>query len=214
MSCPSHLLTCNRSLKVYGASSERSQLEPLLIWATPRQRGFPPTRADGSRIIPGAPTPLQTYNYDDPDTSRAEISSLSLAARASIGQISKASAASIEALRKVEELRGMLNALEKVDDDSRRSSLLDTLCSKDDILNLPVHANPPGIATGDLVTDLMKHQVRIHGYLISAIVNPIILQSQGLQWCLGREYPKLPKTEADEPVQFWQFRKIRDKVGF
>jgi SWI/SNF-related matrix-associated actin-dependent regulator of chromatin subfamily A3 len=65
-----------------------------------------------------------------------------------------------EALRKAQELQQMLNTLEKVNDEGRRSSLLDTLCSKDDILNLPLHPNPPGIASGDLQVDLLKHQVR------------------------------------------------------
>lgn len=64
-----------------------------------------------------------------------------------------------ESLQKAAELRQMLNALEKVDDDGRRSSLLDTLCSTDDILNLPLHPNPPGTKIGDLKVDLLKHQV-------------------------------------------------------
>ena len=53
----------------------------------------------------------------------------------------------------------MLSNLEKVDDEGRRASLLDALCSVDDVLNLPVHPNPPGVASGDLVVDLLKHQV-------------------------------------------------------
>jgi SWI/SNF-related matrix-associated actin-dependent regulator of chromatin subfamily A3 len=77
-----------------------------------------------------------------------------------------ASAQSSEALRKQQEefaraaeLRQMLANLEKVDDDGRRSSLLDTLCSTEDILNLPEHPSPPGIASGELRVDLLKHQV-------------------------------------------------------
>jgi SWI/SNF-related matrix-associated actin-dependent regulator of chromatin subfamily A3 len=64
-----------------------------------------------------------------------------------------------EALLKAAELKQMLNNLEKVDDDGRRTSLLDTLCSKEDILNLPLHPNPPGIKNGELSVDLLKHQV-------------------------------------------------------
>lgn len=64
-----------------------------------------------------------------------------------------------EALAKAAELRQMLNNLEKIDDESRRSSLLDTLCSVDDVLGLPVHPHPPGIATGELRVNLLKHQV-------------------------------------------------------
>ena len=56
-------------------------------------------------------------------------------------------------------MRSMLNTLEKVDDEGRRSSLLDELCSTDDVLKLPEHPNPPGLATGDLKVNLLKHQV-------------------------------------------------------
>lgn len=64
-----------------------------------------------------------------------------------------------EALAKAQELRQILNTLEKVDDEGRRASLLDTLCSTDDVLTLPVHPNPPGIQSGDLKVNLLKHQV-------------------------------------------------------
>lgn len=64
-----------------------------------------------------------------------------------------------EALQRAAELRQMLNTLEKVDDEGRRSSLLDALCSTDDVLNLPLHPDPPGTKTGDLTVDLLKHQV-------------------------------------------------------
>lgn len=64
-----------------------------------------------------------------------------------------------ESLAKAVELRSMLNNLEKVDDEGRRGSLLDTLCSADDILNLPLHPDPPGTKNGQLTVDLLKHQV-------------------------------------------------------
>lgn len=64
-----------------------------------------------------------------------------------------------EAFMRAAELKQMLNGLERVDDEDRRASLLDTLCPTVDILNLPVHPNPPGIASGELVVDLLKHQV-------------------------------------------------------
>ena len=57
------------------------------------------------------------------------------------------------------ELRQMLANLERVDDEGRRGSLLDTLCSTEDILELPEHPSPPGIASGELRVDLLKHQV-------------------------------------------------------
>ncbi|KAJ3534925.1 hypothetical protein NMY22_g6710 [Coprinellus aureogranulatus] len=94
-----------------------------------------------------------------------------------------------EALAKAAELQEMLNTLEKVNDEGRRESLLDTICTKDDILNLPVHADPPGTAKGNLKVDLLKHQL------------------QALQWCIDKENPVLPTKESDAPVQFWQFKK-------
>jgi SWI/SNF-related matrix-associated actin-dependent regulator of chromatin subfamily A3 len=76
------------------------------------------------------------------------------------------SAPSAEALRKQQEefvrnaeLRQILANLEQVNDEGRRTSLLDTLCSTEDVLNLPEHPNPPGIASGELRVDLLKHQV-------------------------------------------------------
>jgi SWI/SNF-related matrix-associated actin-dependent regulator of chromatin subfamily A3 len=69
-----------------------------------------------------------------------------------------------EEFARAAELRQTLANLEKVDDEGRRSSLLDTLCSTEDVLNLPEHPNPPGIASGELRVDLLKHQVC--GYLL------------------------------------------------
>lgn len=77
-----------------------------------------------------------------------------------------------EALQKAAELKQMLLTLEKVDDEGRRSTLLDSLLETDDILKLPLHPNPPGIKNGDLVVDLLKHQV---GYTASIIqLSPLI----------------------------------------
>lgn len=67
--------------------------------------------------------------------------------------------AQMEALANAEELRNILSNLEKVDDGARRDSLMDKLCPTEDILNLPDHPDPPGIDSGDLVVDLLKHQV-------------------------------------------------------
>lgn len=64
-----------------------------------------------------------------------------------------------EEFARAAELRQTLANLEKVDDEGRRSSLLDTLCSTEDVLGLPEHPNPPGIASGELRVDLLKHQV-------------------------------------------------------
>ncbi len=61
------------------------------------------------------------------------------------------------------ELKQMLNNLEKVDDEGRRSSLLDSVCLTEDVLNLPLHPSPPSIQSGELVVDLLKHQVSAFG---------------------------------------------------
>lgn len=88
-----------------------------------------------------------------------------------------------EAYMKAEELKRVVNAFATVDDDTRRSGLLDTLCVTDDILDLPVHENPPSLETGELNTKLMKHQL------------------QALKWMLAQEDPKLPQSPNDPAVQ-------------
>lgn len=41
----------------------------------------------------------------------------------------------------------------------------------------------------------------------------IVRQIQGLQWCIDKEYPRLPTKESDKPIQFWQLKKAGNKVG-
>ena len=65
-----------------------------------------------------------------------------------------------EAFDRAAELNQMLSNLERVDDEGRRSSLLDTLCSTEDVLNLPEHPSPPSIRSGELRVDLLRHQAR------------------------------------------------------
>jgi SWI/SNF-related matrix-associated actin-dependent regulator of chromatin subfamily A3 len=156
-----------RTLKVYGASDKRSQLEPLLIWATPRQRGFPPRSNNGTPYtVPGAPA---DSGRGSSSTSAASAAGASSQHRSGMTAAQKKAAAKQqEALQKAMELKQMLNNLEKVDDEGRRSSLLDTLCSTEDVLNLPLHPDPPGIKNGNLVVDLLKHQVRV--WLYNALI--------------------------------------------
>ena len=40
----------------------------------------------------------------------------------------------------------------------------------------------------------------------------IVRQIQGLQWCIDKEYPRLPTKESDKPIQFWQLKKAGNKV--
>jgi SWI/SNF-related matrix-associated actin-dependent regulator of chromatin subfamily A3 len=155
------LTTIHRTLKIYGPSDKRDQLEPQLIWATPHQRGFAP-RGTGSASRKAGQASSASYASATAAESYASQSSSGQRRGATSAQ-SKAQQETIrkqqEALQKAAELKQMLSSLEKVDDEGRRASLLDTLCSVDDILKLPVHPNPPGVATGDLVVDLLKHQV-------------------------------------------------------
>lgn len=72
-----------------------------------------------------------------------------------------------EALRKAAELSQMLNSLEKVDDEGRRASLLDTLCATEDVLSMPMHSTPPGISSGELTVDLLKHQARVLLFVVA-----------------------------------------------
>ncbi|KAI6026131.1 SNF2 family N-terminal domain-containing protein [Pisolithus microcarpus] len=182
-------------LRIYGASDKRAILEPLLAWATPHQHG-------GSRLTGQVPGALSSPSYTGTVSSAAQtyhspsVSNRRRGTNIAQSQVQdEVTKKQQEALHKAKELAQILGTLEKVDDDSRRTSLLDTLCAADDILNLPAHPNPPGVASGDLVVDLLKHQ------------------SQALQWCIEHEYPTLPTAESDRPVQFWQYRKAGNK-GF
>ena len=144
---------CSRNLRIYGASASRNNLEPQLVWATPGQRGFPKGQPTNELSRRPAISSLTTTQYNPGSSGQRAGAPARSAAQQQV--IKKQQ----EALQKAAELKQMLNTLEKVDDESRRSSLLDTLCSKDDILNLPLHPNPPSIRNGNLKVDLLKHQV-------------------------------------------------------
>lgn len=181
------------AIKIYARSDRRRELEPKLVWATPGQRGFEQLRNSASSSYGGGygggqgypsyaggmPVPVPTYA----SSSSAPITAAQ----------QEALKKQQEALNNAAELKQMLTGLEKVDDESRRSSLLDTLCSVDDVLKLPEHPDPPGIAKGNLLVDLLKHQ------------------KQALQWAVEHECPKLPTSEKDAPVQFWQYKQITGK---
>ena len=147
----------HRMLKIFGASDKRDQLEPSLIWATPRQRGFPPRNNSAAYPVPGV---LADDGGHGPSFASAAVTSTQQRSGMTAAQ-KEAAAKQHDAFRKAAELKQMLNNLEKVDDEGRRTSLLDTLCSTDDVLNLPLHPDPPGIKNGNLQVDLLKHQVRV-----------------------------------------------------
>ena len=140
------------TLNIYGASDKRRELEPLLIWATPGQRGFPSTT---SRAAASTSTSTHIGGIAQAAPSSSQHRPNGSQTPAQIEAVRK----QLEALQKAAELRQMLSNLEKVDDEGRRSTMLDSLCSVDDVLNLPLHPSPPGILSGELTVDLLKHQV-------------------------------------------------------
>ncbi|KAI0688029.1 SNF2 family N-terminal domain-containing protein [Cytidiella melzeri] len=204
------------NIKIYAPFDKRAILEPKLIWATPGQRGFAPLKvapaASASKAHQQVPAPSapahaaysqggqayssfqggQAYSFSQAGPSSSQRAGLPKLTAAQVAAQEEAQRQRQEALAKAEELRQILNNLEKVDNEGRRTSLLDTLCSVDDALDLPEHPSPPG-KDGELQVDLLKHQ------------------KQALQWAIDREYPQLPQNEKDKPVQFWQFRKAGGK---
>ncbi|KIY67158.1 hypothetical protein CYLTODRAFT_490860 [Cylindrobasidium torrendii FP15055 ss-10] len=198
------------TLRFYARADKRQQIEPKLVWATPGQRGFASSRnsqssnstqhstqvVSGPASRGGASSSYAMGGYGGGYGSMTVGPSRVSGSQASAPRHAQQTQAQIkaamqleESMRKAQELKQILNSLEKVDDEGRRSSLLDTVCSTDDVLKLPLHPDPPGTAKGNMYVDLMRHQL------------------QGLQWCIDREYPTLPTQESDSPVQFWQVRK-------
>ncbi|KAJ7446182.1 SNF2 family N-terminal domain-containing protein [Mycena galericulata] len=187
--------TLDITLKMYGPSNKRPELEPKLIWATPGQKGFQSSRPSNSRVA-NRSSGYGAYSAGPSSTpSYAGSSSQPPVGPAQTAAQLEATRKREEAFQKAADLKKMLNSLEHVDDEERRSSLLDELLATDDILKLPVAPNPPGVGKG-LVVDLLKHQ------------------SQALQWALEKEHPELPKTENDKPVQFWQLKKNGSKTYY
>lgn len=175
----------NRVLSLYGPASKRDEVRRKLVWATPGQRGF--TQTTGSSGGTGSSNfgivmPARSYDYSGRTQamptptvglpSRAGSSAASASAQVQARQelMRKQQEAfkkhrddalrrQQESVAKAAELKSMLTTLEKVDDEGRRSSLLDTICAAEDILALSEYPDPPCIANGLLNVNLMKHQV-------------------------------------------------------
>lgn len=172
IACIGRMLTICRTLKIYGPSDKRDQLEPQLIWATPHQRGFPPRGVGGSTrqastayATAAGPVVASSSSASQLSLSRRH-GATATQSKSQQETIKMQQEAMLQAWQNAAELKKMLGGLEKVDNEGRRASLLDALCSVDDILNLPVHPAPPGIASGDLVVDLLKHQVGDVAYVV------------------------------------------------
>ena len=133
-------------------------MEPLLVWATPGQRGFglPPSQRTSVPATQTHAGPAYT-SYHDPyliPQHKPHTPALTPAQEAAQKKLA-------EDMKKAAELRQILDNLEKVNDEGRRASLLDQLLSADDVLKLPEHPGPPGVDAGNLTINLMKHQVWI-----------------------------------------------------
>jgi SWI/SNF-related matrix-associated actin-dependent regulator of chromatin subfamily A3 len=158
------------TLKIYGRSDKRNEIEQKL------------PSVMSARNRSSKPDPLQSSAMLSPASYASYAAALELSggdsSSAGYGTSMAIPPQSTEALRKQQEafaraaeLRQMLSNLEKVDDECRRSSLLDTLCSTEDVLSLPEHPNPPGIASGELRVDLLKHQVCDYSVLVREFAN-------------------------------------------
>lgn len=120
----------------------------MLIWATPGQRGFP------SRTRP--PPPSSGPSSVPPPAKQG------------------AQGAKSTEAQKSAELAQLLQGIEKVDDDKRRSAVLDVVCSVEDILELPLYPDPPSIESGELNVNLLKHQVRYLQEQVHLYIDPFL----------------------------------------
>ena len=166
-----------RNVDIYGRADQGQTLEPLLIWATPGQRGFGPTSSQRSHApAPQAHShaaPAYTSYHDPYSASHSSVTNRQYAPVLTPAQ-EAAQKKLAEDMRKATELRQILGNLEKVDDEGRRASLLDQLLTTEDVLTLPEYPNPPGIDAGNLTVNLLKHQV---------CISPRYLNSQRAKNC-------------------------------
>jgi SWI/SNF-related matrix-associated actin-dependent regulator of chromatin subfamily A3 len=156
------------TLKIYGPSDKRNEIVQKLMLAQNRSSKPDPSQ---SRAMPppyGAAAPYASYaapGFSGGDPGHG--TSMAIPPTQSAEALRKQQ----EEFARAVELRQTLSNLEKVDDESRRSSLLDTLCSTEDVLGLPEHPNPPGIASGELRVDLLRHQVCDYLVLVREFAN-------------------------------------------
>ena len=160
------------TLKIYGPPEKCNEIRQKLRLATPTQnRSSKPGPSQSSAIPPPYEVAGLYASYADPGFSGGDPWSAGYGTSTAIPptQSTEALRKQQEAFARAAELRQMLSNLNKVDDEGRRGSLLDTLCSTEDVLALPEHPNPPGIASGDLRVDLLKHQVCDYSALVRGI---------------------------------------------
>jgi SWI/SNF-related matrix-associated actin-dependent regulator of chromatin subfamily A3 len=162
------------SLKIYGPSDKRNEIEQKLPSVMSAQnRSSKPGPSQSSAMPPPNRATAPYASYADPGFSDGDPWSAGYGASMAIPptQSTEALRKQQESFARAEELKQMLSSLEKVDDEGRRGSLLDTLCSTEDVLGLPEHPNPPGIASGELRVDLLRHQVCDYSVLVRGFAN-------------------------------------------
>lgn len=92
------------------------------------------------------------------------------------------------------------------------TDLQDSLTADIDVGKLPLHPDPPGIASGHLVVDLLPHQSQALQASLPPLPFPLAHRLI-FQWMIGQENPKLPATPEDSAVQFWAKQKGDPKAG-
>ena len=147
------------TLKIYGAPEKRNEVKTMLGSAMPAQSRSSTTAPSTSLSVRPYEAATSYTSYAAPGFSGHDSRTSGYGTHIPPTLAAEAFKKQQEDFARATELRQMLSNLEKVNDDNRRTSLLDTLCSTEDILNLPEHPNPPGIASGELRVDLLKHQV-------------------------------------------------------
>ncbi|KAK4688842.1 hypothetical protein P7C73_g1286, partial [Tremellales sp. Uapishka_1] len=173
-------------MSIYARASHRSVLEPELAWATPGQLGFDHLRSLQAQGI--------DHNATNPTKKDPRFKGKGRVLGGDTGVGGNGSGVGLpdgEA-----EVRRLLDGLRKVGEDEKHvDGVMDSLTADIDVAKLPLHSSPPGIGNGQLVVDLLPHQ------------------SQGLQWMVSREYPKLPTQTTDPPVQFWTLQSQEKAVN-
>ena len=157
------------TLQIYGSSDRRNEIKQKLPSVVPAQNQSSKRDPSQSSAMP----PPYSTSYADPGFSGGDSGSAGYGTNMAISptQSTDALRKQQEAFARAAELRQMLSSLEKVNDEGRRSSLLDTMCSTEDVLGLPEHPNPPGIASGELRVDLLRHQVCDRPVLVREFAN-------------------------------------------
>ncbi|GMK54505.1 hypothetical protein CspeluHIS016_0110910 [Cutaneotrichosporon spelunceum] len=143
-------------MSIYGRASHREVLEHELSWATPMERGF-------------------DYMRQQEAAAAAKLKGKGRAGETGLGGSSGGVG---------DRMRQILDGLVKVNKDEQAADSA-ALTADMDATELPLHPSPPSLMSGELLVDLLPHQL------------------QALKWMVDHEELKLPGTVDDMAVQFW-----------